>query len=56
MRMYLTVGLIKKNITNIYIIYKYILSKISQFFPQPYENSGRNIKVELHLSNYAKKS
>ena len=28
---------------------------MSQYFP-PYKSSGRNIKVELHLSNYATKT
>ena len=41
---HLIAGLIKK-----------ILYKMSQYFP-PYKSSGRNIKVELHLSNYATKT
>ena len=31
------------------------LCKISQYFPKPYKSSGRNIKFELDLSNYAAK-
>ena len=27
---------------------------MSQYFPEPYEHSGGNVKVELDLSNYAK--
>ena len=30
---------------------KYILCKISQYFPEPYENFGGNTKVEFGLSN-----
>ena len=26
-----------------------------QYFPQPYQYSGGNVKVELDVSNYAKK-
>ena len=26
-----------------------------QYFPEPYERSGYNVKVELYLSNYATK-
>ena len=40
----LTVGLIKKNII-----------KISEYFPGP-KSSGRRVKVELDLSNYAAKA
>ena len=29
---------------------------MSQYFPDPYERSGGNLKVELHLSNYATKA
>ena len=31
------------------------LCKISQYFPKSYKSSGRNIKFELDLSNYAAK-
>ena len=29
---------------------------MNQYFPKPYEKSGRNIQVELDLSNYATKA
>ena len=29
---------------------------MSQYFPEPYEHSGGNVKVELYLSNYATKT
>ena len=29
---------------------------MSQYFPKPYERSGRNVKVKLDLFNYATKS
>ena len=32
------------------------LIQISEHFPKPYECSGRNIKAELGLSNFATKS
>ena len=35
--------------------YKYILYKISQCFPKPYDRGGGNIKAEIDLSNYAAK-
>ena len=40
----LIVGLIKE-----------MLHKMSQYFPKPYEPFGRNINVEVDLSNYATK-
>ena len=30
-------------------------TKISQYFPKPYKCYSGNVKVELHLSNYATK-
>ena len=30
--------------------------RISQCFPEPYENSGGSIKFELEISNYATKA
>ena len=30
--------------------------KMSQYFPKPYRNFGRNINVKVDLSNYATKS
>ena len=41
-----TVGLMKK------IYYKYIVSKMSQYFPKLCERSIGNGKVELDLFNY----
>ena len=35
---------------------KKTLLKISQYFPKPYDRFGENVKVELHLSNYATKA
>ena len=32
------------------------LNKMSQYFPEPCSNFGRNIKVELDLSNYSTKT
>ena len=29
---------------------------MSQYFPQPHECSGQNVKVELDLSSYANKA
>ena len=29
---------------------------MSQYFTEPYEHSGENVKVELDLSNYATKT
>ena len=29
-----------------------ILHKISQYFPEPYERFGGNVKVDLDMSNY----
>ena len=33
-----------------------ILYKLSQCFPKPYVRFGKNVKVELNLSNYATKA
>ena len=41
----LIVGLIKK-----------ILHKMSQYFPEPYDLFGGNVKTELDLFNYATKA
>ena len=30
--------------------------RMSQYFPEPYDCTGGNVKVELDLSNYAKKA
>ena len=37
-------------------MHKYILHKISQYFPKPFERFGGNIKVELDLSNCVMKA
>ena len=31
------------------------ITRISQYFPEPYEHYGGNLRVELDLSNYATK-
>ena len=33
-----------------------LLYKISQYFLKPYESFGKNIKVDLDLSNYTRKA
>ena len=38
------------------LIKKMSLYKMSQYFPKRFEYSGGNIKVELNLSNYARKA
>ena len=49
MTVLLIIGLIKKK------QYKYILYKMSQYFPKPYDRGGGNLKAEIDLSNYAAK-
>ena len=35
---------------------KFSCIKISQYFPKPFKNFGRNINVKVDLSNYATKA
>ena len=35
------------------LIKKMPIYKMSQYFPKPFQCSGRNMNVELNLSNYA---
>ena len=35
---------------------KKTLNRMSQYFPEPYNRFGGNVKVELDLSNYAAKT
>ena len=46
----LIVGLIKK------IWWDFIVQKMSQYFPKPYEPFGGDINVKADLSNYATKA
>ena len=39
-----------------YRYYRYYIKWMSQYFPKPYELSGRNINIKLDLSNYATKA
>ena len=45
--------MLSRKVKIIYLIAALI--KKSQNFPKPYERCGRNVKVELNLSNYATK-